>query len=307
MLPNTLRLGSACSRNSQKAARLASLRGSLAARSYATETSAAATEKSYVSAKEKVGFTYSIDGTVATISPSSSKITVPFNTVLEIQTGTNSIAHAVTFNLEKDGSVGVILLDNISEVRSGQPTFATNELLKMPVGFHMLGKVINPLGAEIPTGLFTRSTSLLAADELSGLVDANSPSIIQRQPVNYNMLTGYKVIDTLIPVGRGQRELILGDRQTGKTSIAVSTIINQVKVNQEILSKNNVLSVFVSIGQRCSNVARIFRLLGDYNAMKYTTIVAATAADPGLTPTPSFSLPPSRTAVLGTLFRNHIG
>ena len=109
-----------------------------------------------------------------------------------------------------------------------------------------------------------------------------------------------QVIDTLIPVGRGQRELILGDRQTGKTSIAISTVINQTQVNNEILSKNNVLSVYVSIGQRCSNVARIFRLLTDYGAMKYCTIVAATASDPaGLQ-----YLAPYAGTTLGEEFRN---
>eukprot|EP00996_Jenningsia_fusiforme_P000327 NODE_1276_length_1607_cov_164.103979_g1141_i0.p1 GENE.NODE_1276_length_1607_cov_164.103979_g1141_i0~~NODE_1276_length_1607_cov_164.103979_g1141_i0.p1 ORF type:complete len:495 (-),score=113.00 NODE_1276_length_1607_cov_164.103979_g1141_i0:123-1412(-) len=133
-----------------------------------------------------------------------------------------------------------------------------------------------------------------------GLVEAIAPNIVSRQPVNYNLLTGFKVIDTLIPIGRGQRELILGDRQTGKTSIAVSTIINQVRTNNETLSKNNVLSVYVSIGQRCSNVARIHRLLGSYGASNYTTIVAATAADPaGL----QFLAPYSGTT-LGEHFRN---
>lgn len=248
-------------------------------KSYATKA-AVQTETSFLEAKQKIGQTHGIDGTIATISPASSKVTVPYNTVLEIQVSQSSVAHAVTFNLEKDGSVGVILLDNISEVRSGQMVYGTNELLQIPVGFHMLGKVINPLGIEVPTGLFTRSASLLSEEVKKGLVDANAPNIIQRQPVNYNLLTGFKVIDTLIPVGRGQRELILGDRQTGKTSIAVSTIINQVRMNNETLSKNNVLSIYVSIGQRCSNVARIYRLLQEYDATRYTTIVAATAADP---------------------------
>eukprot|EP00906_Rhabdomonas_costata_P021917 RCo031742 len=272
--------------------------GRLAKRSYA-----GAPAKEYVKAKAKIGYTHSIDGTVATIAPAGSKVTVPFNTVLEIQVSPTSVSHAVTFNLEKDGSIGVILLDNISGVRSGQPVFATDELLMIPVGFHMLGKVINPLGAEIPTGLLTRSTALLSADDAGakGLVDCNAPNIVSRQPVNYNLLTGFKVIDTLIPVGRGQRELILGDRQTGKTSIAVSTIINQVKMNNETLSKNNVLSVYVSIGQRCSNVARIHRLFSDYDALRYTTIVAATAADPaGLQ-----YLAPFAGTTLGEYFRDH--
>ena len=110
----------------------------------------------------------------------------------------------------------------------------------------------------------------------------------------------FQVIDTLIPVGRGQRELIVGDRQTGKTSIAVSAIVNQTRMNSETLSKNNVLSVYVSIGQRCSNVARIHKLLVDYDAMKYVSIVAATAADPaGLQ-----YLAPYAGTTLGEVFRD---
>lgn len=114
--------------------------------------------------------------------------------------------------------------------------------------------------------------------QIVGKVDTGAPNIVSRSPVNYNLLTGFKAVDTMIPIGRGQRELIVGDRQTGKTSIAVSTIINQVRSNQQILSKNAVISIYVSIGQRCSNVARIHRLLRSYGALQYTTVMAATAA-----------------------------
>jgi len=107
-----------------------------------------------------------------------------------------------------------------------------------------------------------------------------APGIIPRQSVHEPMTTGLKAVDSLIPVGRGQRELIIGDRQTGKTSIAVSTIVNQVRVNQQTLRKNNVVSVYVSVGQRCSNVARIYRMLGLYDALQFSVIMAATAADP---------------------------
>jgi F-type H+-transporting ATPase subunit alpha len=272
-------------------------------RSYAAPKEAAAkagsaVDKQHLNTKQKIGFLQGIDGTIATVAPGSSKVTVAYNTVLEIQVNPTTVANAVVFNLEKDGSIGVILLDNISECRSGQDVFGTGQLLMIPVGFHMLGKVINPLGHELPTGLITRSTPLLT--EGMGLMEEMAPNIVSRQPVNYNMLTGFKIIDTLIPVGRGQRELILGDRQTGKTSIAISTMINQTRTNNEILSKNNVLSVYVSVGQRCSNVARIHRLLVDYDAMKYCSIVAATAADPaGLQ-----YLAPYAGTTLGEEFRN---
>lgn len=249
--------------------------------------------------KKLIGTLGSVDGTIATVSPNTSDTTVGNNTVLEIEIG-GKTAHAVVFNLEKDGSVGIILLDNIKDVRSGLNVFATEELLKIPVGFHMLGKVINPLGIEVPTGQIQRSRTLLSSQSATGLVEEMAPNIISRQPVNYNLLTGFKVVDALTPIGRGQRQLILGDRQTGKTSLAVSTIINQVKVNGEILSKNNVLSVYVSIGQRMSNIARIFKLLKDNNSLNYCTIVAATASDPaGLQ-----FLAPYAGTTLGEHFRN---
>lgn len=154
--------------------------------------------------KLKIGFVQGIDGTIATIAPSTSKVTVPYNTVLQIsvtsESGAAATANAVVFNLEKDGSIGVILLDNISDVRSGQDVFATNELLKIPVGFHMLGKIINPLGQEIPTGLFTRNSPLFAEDgQKKGLVEEMAPNIVSRQPVNYNLLTGYKVRGNNLP------------------------------------------------------------------------------------------------------------
>eukprot|EP00756_Hemistasia_phaeocysticola_P032228 Hpha_TRINITY_DN16398_c1_g2::TRINITY_DN16398_c1_g2_i1::g.62829::m.62829/K02111/ATPF1A, atpA; F-type H+-transporting ATPase subunit alpha len=228
-----------------------------------------------------VGVVHSIDGTIATVAPAGST-GVAFNSVIRIQTSQDTeagVAHAVVFNLNKDGSIGVILLDNTDEVKSGQSVYATEKLLEIPVGFGVLGKVINPLGHIIPTGTLQRSRPLFEEPEI-GQVDVPAPNIIQRQPVNYNLTTGFKVVDTMIPIGRGQRELIVGDRQTGKTSIAVSTIVNQVRVNQQTLRKNNVVSVYVSVGQRCSNVARIYRMLGLYDALQFSVIMAATAADP---------------------------
>eukprot|EP01062_Namystynia_karyoxenos_P010495 TRINITY_DN1371_c0_g1_i1.p1 TRINITY_DN1371_c0_g1~~TRINITY_DN1371_c0_g1_i1.p1 ORF type:complete len:630 (+),score=271.97 TRINITY_DN1371_c0_g1_i1:102-1892(+) len=242
---------------------------------------AAAASKSQVQATPLVGVVHSIDGTIATVAPAGTT-GVAFNSVVKIQTSKESeqgVAHAVVFNLNKDGSIGVILLDNTDEVKSGQSVYATEKLLEIPVGFGVLGKVINPLGHVIPTGTLQRSRPLLEEPEI-GQVDVPAPNIIQRQPVNYNLTTGFKVVDTMIPIGRGQRELIVGDRQTGKTSIAVSTIVNQVRVNQQTLRKNNVVSVYVSVGQRCSNVARIYRMLGLYDALQFSVIMAATAADP---------------------------
>ena len=154
----------------------------------------AAAGSTKLQSKQKVGFVQGIDGTIATIAPGGSKVTVPYNTVLEIQVSPTQISHALTFNLEKDGSVGVILLDNIALVRSGQDCYGTDQLLQIPVGFNMLGKVMNPLGHEIPTGLFTKSSPLFAeTKEGYGLIEEQSPNIVSRSPVNYNMLTGFKV------------------------------------------------------------------------------------------------------------------
>lgn len=238
-------------------------------------------QKSFFKATELIGYVHSIDGTIATVIPAPGNPGVAYNTIIQIQVNPSVYAAGLVFNLEKDGRIGVILMDNINDVKSGQKVMATGQLLYIPVGGGVLGKVVNPLGHEVPIGLITRSRSLLQeAQSHMGKVDAGAPNIVSRSPVNYNLLTGFKVVDTMIPIGRGQRELIVGDRQTGKTSIAVSTIINQVRVNQQILSKNAVISIYVSIGQRCSNVARIHRLLQSYGALKYTTIMAATAAEP---------------------------
>lgn len=239
---------------------------------------AARVEKDTFKSQQAVGTLKSIDGTVATCVPSSAQASVAYNSIVLIQTGRNDQAHGIVFNLEKDGSVGLILLDNISAIKAGQSVFATERLFEIPVGFGVLGKVVDTLGRQVPTGtLFQRNTPLL---QDVGLVDAMAPDIVSRSPVNYNMMTGYKVVDTLFPIGRGQRELILGDRQTGKTSIAISSIINQTRVNNEVLSKNGVLNIYVSVGQRMSNVARIYSLLSKFGAMKYTVIMSATASEP---------------------------
>lgn len=245
----------------------------------AASPSAALGQKSFFKATEMIGYVHSIDGTIATLIPAPGNPGVAYNTIIMIQVSPTTFAAGLVFNLEKDGRIGIILMDNINEVQSGQKVMATGKLLYIPVGSNVLGKVVNPLGHEVPVGLYSRSRSLLS-EQVVGKVDAGAPNIVSRSPVNYNLLTGFKAVDTMIPIGRGQRELIVGDRQTGKTSIAVSTIINQVRSNQQILSKNAVISIYVSIGQRCSNVARIHRLLRSYGALRYTTVMAATAAEP---------------------------
>jgi len=248
---------------------------------FADAKPAAEGQKSFFKATDLIGYVHSIDGTIATVIPAAGNPGVAYNTIIQIQVSASTAASGLVFNLEKDGRIGIILMDNIADVKSGQKVNATGRLLYIPVGSNVLGKVVNPLGHEVPVGMLSRTASLFAdASQVMGKVDAGAPNIVSRSPVNYNVLTGFKAVDTMIPIGRGQRELIVGDRQTGKTSIAVSTIINQVRVNQQILKKNAVLSIYVSVGQRCSNVARIHRLLQSYGALQYTTIMAATAAEP---------------------------
>ena len=246
---------------------------------FASGGAAAAAEKSFFKATDLIGYVHAIDGTIATVIPAPGNPGVAYNTIINIQVSPSTTASGLVFNLEKDGRIGIILMDNINEVKSGQKVLATGKLLHIPVGSGVLGKVVNPLGHEVPIGLLSKTRSMFEAAQL-GKVDAGAPNIVSRSPVNYNVLTGFKAVDTMIPIGRGQRELIVGDRQTGKTSIAVSTIINQVRMNQQILSKNAVISIYVSVGQRCSNVARIHRLLQSYGALQYTTVMAATAAEP---------------------------
>lgn len=255
-------------------------RAAFSATTLRMDKKADAPEKARLKSTELIGYVHSIDGTIATVLPAPGNPGVAYNTIIQIQVNPSTQAAGLVFNLEKDGRIGIILMDNINEVKSGQRVMATGQLLYIPVGSGVLGKVVNPLGHDVPVGLFTKTRSLFADQASMGRVDAGAPNIVSRSPVNINLLTGFKAVDTMIPIGRGQRELIVGDRQTGKTSIAVSTIINQVRMNHQILSKNAVISIYVSIGQRCSNVARIHRLLSSYGALKYTTIMAATAAEP---------------------------
>eukprot|EP00759_Apiculatamorpha_spiralis_P041873 PhF_6_TR40256/c1_g1_i2/m.59950/K02111/ATPF1A, atpA; F-type H+-transporting ATPase subunit alpha len=154
---------------------------------------AAAAGKPFAKVSELIGYIHSIDGTIATVVPSPGSPGVAYNTIIQIQVSANMVASGLVFNLEKDGRVGIILMDNIHEVKSGQKVMASGQLLSIPCGFNVLGKVVNPLGHEIPTGLYQRSCSLLqAASQEMGRVDTNAPNIVSRSPVNYNLLTGFK-------------------------------------------------------------------------------------------------------------------
>ncbi len=167
------------------------------------------------------------------------------------------------FNLEED-SVGAVLYGEYIKVREGSDVRATGRLMSVPVGDELMGRVINPLSEPIDGGLPIKTT-------ISRFIESEAPGIAKRQPVKQPLQTGLKSIDSMIPIGRGQRELIIGDRKTGKTAIALDTIINQ--------KGKNVICVYVAIGQKDSTIAEVVETLRKYGAMEYAVVIAASAAD----------------------------
>lgn len=177
---------------------------------------------------------------------------------------TRTRVRGLAFNLEEN-SVGVIILGDYLEISEGDEVRSTGELLRVPVGEAMIGRVVDPLGNPLD-GKGPIVTSLTRP------VESIAPGVSGRQPVNQPLQTGLKAIDSMTPIGRGQRELIIGDRKTGKTAIAVDAIINQ--------KEENVICVYVAIGQKESTVAQVVENLRKYGAMDYTIVVVASSADP---------------------------
>ena len=171
---------------------------------------------------------------------------------------------AVAMNLEED-NVGAILLGPTDQISEGMRVTRTCKIASIPVGEKMLGRVVNPLGTPLD-GL-----GPIEGEKLDMPLERKAPGVIFREPVCEPLQTGIKAIDAMIPIGRGQRELIIGDRQTGKTAIAVDTIINQ--------KGQNMHCIYVAIGQKASTVANIVKTLTEYGAMEYTTVVASTASE----------------------------
>jgi F-type H+-transporting ATPase subunit alpha len=168
------------------------------------------------------------------------------------------------FNLEED-SIGAVIYGDYLEIKEGDEVRSTGRLLSVPVGSQMLSRVVNPLGQPLDGG------PEITGDKRRD-VEMIAPGIADRQPVNEPLQTGIKAIDSMIPIGRGQRELIIGDRKTGKTAIAIDTIINQ--------KDQDVVCVYVAIGQKESTVARTVEVLKEHGAMDYTIVVCASAAEP---------------------------
>jgi F-type H+-transporting ATPase subunit alpha len=173
----------------------------------------------------------------------------------------------VTLNIDEQ-DLGVVLLGESSHIQEGDPVKQTGNVLSVPVGDALLGRVIDPLGNPVD------GKGPIDATERR-LLETQAPSVVQRQPVNQPLQTGIKAIDSMTPIGRGQRQLIIGDRQTGKTAILVDTIINQ-KVNQG--TKDEIKCIYVAIGQKASTVAEVVSTLEEHGAMEYTVVVNAPAS-----------------------------
>lgn len=192
--------------------------------------------------------------------------------------------YGIALNLEED-NVGCILFGESSLVKEGDQVKRTGRIASMPVGDAMLGRVINPLGQPIDGKGEIKTDKFLP-------LERKALGVIQRQPVTEPLQTGIKAIDAMIPIGRGQRELIIGDRQTGKTAVAIDTIINQ--------KDTDVYCIYVAIGQKGSTVAQVVKSLQDAGAMEYTTVICATASDPA----PMQYIAPYSGATIGEYFRD---
>jgi F-type H+/Na+-transporting ATPase subunit alpha len=199
----------------------------------------------------------------------------------------------MALNLEND-NVGVVIFGSDSTIKEGDTVKRTGAIVDVPVGKGLLGRVVDPLGTPID------GKGALQNVAERRRVDVKAPGIIPRRSVNEPMQTGLKAIDSLIPIGRGQRELIIGDRQTGKTAVAIDTIINQKATNSGD-DKTKLFCIYVAIGQKRSTVAQIVKTLQDSGAMEYTCVVAATASEPA----PLQFLAPFSGCAIGEWFRDN--
>ena len=203
--------------------------------------------------------------------------------LIEFTHGVSGIA----LNLEED-QVGAVLLGDYTQITEGAEVRRTGRIMSVPVGQAMVGRVVDALGQPIDGKGPIETSEFNAIERLA-------PGVVDRQPVKQPMQTGIKAIDSMIPIGRGQRELIIGDRQTGKTAIAIDTIINQ--------KGGDVICVYVAIGQKRSTVAQVVKTLEENGAMEYTIVVAATASDPA----PMLYLAPFSGCAIGEYFRDRGG
>jgi len=191
----------------------------------------------------------------------------------------------IAMNLEED-QVGVVLLGEYTEIREGDEVKRTGRIMSVPVGDAVVGRVVNSLGQPIDDRGPVATDRFIALERIA-------PGVIDRRPVREPMATGLKAIDSMIPIGRGQRELIIGDRQTGKTALAIDTIINN--------KGNDLICIYCAVGQKRSSIAQVVKLLSDYGAMDYTIVVAASASEPA----PMQYIAPYAACAMGEYFRDN--
>jgi F-type H+-transporting ATPase subunit alpha len=235
------------------------------------------------------GFETDIDvkevGTVTSVGDGIARIygldRVMFNELIEFPNDVFGLA----LNLEED-SVGSVLLGESHLVKEGDLVKRTHRIMQVPSGPDLVGRVVNPLGQPLDGKGPVKTDKYMVVERLA-------PGVVERVPVKRPLQTGIKAIDTMIPIGRGQRELIIGDRQTGKTAIAIDTIINQ--------KGKDVVCIYVAIGQKNSTIAYIIKVLEDYGAMDYSIVVAASASDPS----PLQYLAPYSGCAIGEYFRDN--
>ncbi len=199
----------------------------------------------------------------------------------------------MALNLETD-NVGVVIFGSDRDIKEGDTVKRTGSIVDVPVGKGLLGRVVDALGNPID------GKGPIQSDE-RGRVDVKAPGIIPRKSVHEPVQTGLKALDALVPVGRGQRELIIGDRQTGKTAVAIDTIINQKTINAGDDESKKLYCVYVAVGQKRSTVAQVVKTLEDHGAMEYTVVVSATASDPA----PLQFLAPYTGCTMGEYFRDN--
>ena len=224
-----------------------------------------------------------------TNAKSQEVLTVESHSTSSVQAGE---VKALTLNLEED-SIGALILGNSSKIRSGDIVRRTGQLLSIPVGSQLLGRVVDPLGNALDGqgDIFPKGSSPVFCP-----LEKDAPNVLERESVNYPLHTGIKSIDSMIPIGRGQRELIIGDRQTGKTAIVLDTIINQIQDNP----KNPPVCIYVAIGQKESKVARIVETLKNNKAFSHTIVVSASAGMPAA----FWYLAPFAGCAIGEYFRD---
>ncbi len=215
---------------------------------------------------------------------------VQANEMVEFSNGIKGMA----LNLEED-NVGVVIFGSDQDIKEGDIVKRTDKIVSVPVGKELLGRVVDALGQPIDGGPALKAKA-------SSFSEVKAPGIIPRRSVHEPVQTGLKIVDSLIPIGRGQRELIIGDRQTGKTAIILDTIINQKRINDKAKSeKDKLYCIYVAVGQKRSTVAQVMKTLKDAGALEYTIIVAATASDPA----PMQFIAPYSGCAMGEYFRDN--